>query len=81
MPRDARLTQRELQILLLMAGGLTDRQIAVQLGIGRRTVSNHVSVILLKIDARGRAHAVSKGHLLGLLSAVPRESSIRMNPS
>ncbi len=61
------LTTRELQIVRLIADGQTDQQIAVHLGIGRRTVSNHVSVILLKLDALRRTDVVSKALRLGLI--------------
>jgi len=67
MGRDTKLTHREMEILQLVADGLTDKQIAAELGIGRRTVSNCVSIILLKLGARRRAEAVSRALRLGLL--------------
>jgi len=52
------LTARELDVLLLVAQGRTDQQIAAQLGIGRRTVSRHVSVALGKLEAETRTETV-----------------------
>lgn len=62
------LTHRELEVLSLIAGGLTDSEIAARLGIARGTVSNHVSVIFLKLGAARRTAAVSCGFRLGLLA-------------
>ncbi len=78
MARQQTLTSRELQIMELIADGQTDQQIATHLGIGRRTVSNHVSVILLKLAARRRTQAVTKAMRLGLLplGAIPMDESI-----
>ncbi len=61
------LTPRELEILRLVATGLSDKVIAKQLGIARSTVSNHVSVLLIKLRARNRAGAVRCGFEVGLL--------------
>lgn len=49
------LTARENDIALLVADGLTNRQIATRLYISERTVENHVGHILRKLDASGRA--------------------------
>lgn len=53
------LTPRELEILQLLVGGLTNAQIAQQLSISPATVKNHVSNILPKLNASGRTEAVS----------------------
>jgi DNA-binding CsgD family transcriptional regulator len=53
------LTSRELQVLQLVAQGLTNRQIGEQLFISDKTASVHVSAILAKLGARGRAEAAS----------------------
>jgi DNA-binding CsgD family transcriptional regulator len=62
----AGLTPRELEILRIAARGLTDKEIAARLGIRSHTVSNYLTVILLKLGARNRteavAQAVSTGH-------------------
>ena len=51
------LTERENEILALLAEGLTDRQIAEALIIGRRTVETHVANILAKLHVTSRVHA------------------------
>jgi two-component system response regulator DevR len=51
------LTQQELSVLSLVAGGLTNRQIAAQLFLGEGTVRNYVSSILSKIGVSNRAEA------------------------
>lgn len=53
------LTEREHEIVCLVARGLTDKEIATQLGLARSTVSNHVGVILLKLGVPNRAAAAA----------------------
>jgi len=53
------LTSRERQVLQLVAQGLTNRQIGEQLFISDKTASVHVSAILAKLGARGRAEAAA----------------------
>lgn len=55
-----RLTTRELDVLRLLADGLTDGDIAAALTISRRTAETHVSSILHKLDVRNRAEAASR---------------------
>jgi non-specific serine/threonine protein kinase len=54
-----RLTPREREVLRLVAAGKTDSEIASTLFISRRTASEHVGNILLKLGARSRANAVA----------------------
>jgi len=54
---DASLTKRELDVLSLMAEGLTNRQIATALGIALGTVKTQTSSILTKLGARNRTEA------------------------
>ena len=61
------LTDREEEVLLLVAQGLTNRQIGERLFISAKTVSVHVSNVLAKLGASGRAEAVSLAHQRGLL--------------
>ena len=53
----AGLTQREVEVLRLLARGLSNKQIAEQLVISPKTVANHVEHIYAKIDASTRARA------------------------
>ena len=54
---DASLTKRELDVLSLMADGLTNRQIAAALGSALGTVKTQTSSILTKLGARNRTEA------------------------
>jgi len=60
-------TRRELEVLQLLAQGLTNRQMAERLGVSGHTVKFHVTALLGKFDARTRAEAVARAIRLGLL--------------
>ena len=62
-----RLSARECEVLALVAGGRTDRQIGEQLFISHRTVERHVSSILAKLGARTRAEVTAIAHRDGLV--------------
>jgi DNA-binding NarL/FixJ family response regulator len=62
-----RLTDRELEVLRLMAEGYTNREISGALCLVEGTVKNHVSAILLKLVARDRTNAVLRALRLGVL--------------
>jgi DNA-binding NarL/FixJ family response regulator len=61
------LTRRELEVLRLMAAGLSNREIGHTLQMVEGTVKNHVSIILSKLGARDRTRAVLKSLELGWL--------------
>lgn len=61
------LTKRELEILRLIAGGYSNREIADALGTAEGTVKNHTSSILSKLGVRDRTRAVLKALELGYL--------------
>jgi DNA-binding CsgD family transcriptional regulator/tetratricopeptide (TPR) repeat protein len=61
------LTNRELEVLPLLAEGLRNVDIAHRLSTSRRTVEHHVSGVLMKFNARSRAEAVRRAYELGLL--------------
>lgn len=65
--RNLLLTRREVEVLRLVARGWTDRDIAERLYLSRRTVSNHVSNILGKLDVPSRRAAVVTAVRLGML--------------
>ncbi len=62
-----RLTERELEVLRLLAKGRQNKEIAGELWISERTVKFHVSAILSKLGVGNRTEAVSKAAQLGLI--------------
>ena len=65
--RPAALSHREREVLRLVAGGRSNKQIARELGITERTVKFHVTSILNKLGAENRAQAVAVAARRGLL--------------
>jgi LuxR family maltose regulon positive regulatory protein len=61
------LTERELEILGLVAAGLTNREIGDRLFISPETVKKHAGNIYDKLGVRGRTEAVSRARALNLL--------------
>lgn len=61
------LTPREEEVIRLVADGLTNREIGARLYISEKTASVHVSNLLAKLGASGRAEAVAVAHRRGLL--------------
>jgi DNA-binding NarL/FixJ family response regulator len=53
----AQLTDREIDVLHLLATGRSNPEIAAELGITRKTAGHHVSHILTKLGARNRSEA------------------------
>lgn len=64
---DNELTERELRIIELIAGGQTTKQIAATMHLSPATVKEHRSFIFIKLDACSAAHAVSIAFRLGYL--------------
>jgi DNA-binding NarL/FixJ family response regulator len=62
-----RLTEREVEVVRLMAGGYSNREIAHALSTAEGTIKNHVSNILSKFGVRDRTRAVLKALEGGLL--------------
>ena len=64
------LTERELEVLALVAKGYTNKAIGVQLGISDRTVQGHLAHIFNKLQAGSRTEAVMRAVSLGWLPSV-----------
>ena len=67
LPDPEDLTARELEVLRLVAGGYSNREISESLKRSEGTVKNHVSSILSKLGVRDRTRAVLRAIELGLL--------------
>jgi DNA-binding NarL/FixJ family response regulator len=61
------LTNREREILALLADGLANKQIAARLGISKNTVKTHIELLFDKLAVSSRAEAVAMGVRRGLL--------------
>lgn len=61
------LTDRQLEVLRLVAAGLTNQEIADELYVARRTVDNHVSAILTRLGVESRHDAVDEAVARGLV--------------
>ena len=60
------LSEREVEVLELVAEGLTDREIGTRLFITEKTAGHHVSHILTKLGLARRGEAAAMAHRLGL---------------
>ncbi|HLY49674.1 MAG TPA: response regulator transcription factor [Solirubrobacteraceae bacterium] len=61
------LTEREREVLVLIAAGSTNREIAERLYLSPHTVKEHTSALYRKLQARNRADAVQRAQRIGLL--------------
>ncbi len=62
------LTVRELEVLQLVARGLTDTQVAEQLQLSCKTVHNHVAFIRAKMGAKTRGEAIALALHKGIIT-------------
>ena len=63
------LSRRELEVMQLVAEGLTNREVAARLVLSTRTVDMHVRSILTKLRCRTRTEAAARAADLGLLAS------------
>ncbi|TAJ20830.1 MAG: hypothetical protein EPO65_02715 [Dehalococcoidia bacterium] len=71
------LSEREMEVLRLVASGRTNRQIAQHLAISHHTVARHVSHILTKTGAANRTEAAHAASMSGMVEA-PREANSKI---
>ncbi len=64
----AGLTDRQVEVVKLLAGGLSNAEIAARLVLSVRTVDSHVAAVLDKLDARTRRDAADRARALGLIA-------------
>ena len=64
----AGLTGRQMDVLRLLAAGLTNPQIAAELVLSPKTVEHHVAAVLAKLGARSRAEAIAQARDMGVLT-------------
>ena len=60
-------TPREIEVLQLISDGLVNREIGDRLFLSEETIKSHVRHLLVKLQARSRAHAVAVGFRRGLI--------------
>jgi DNA-binding NarL/FixJ family response regulator len=67
-PAAARLSPREREVMVLIAAGSTNREIAERLYLSPHTIKEHTSSIYRKLEVRNRAEAVRRAQRLGLIT-------------
>ena len=61
------LTAKEREVLTLLSRNLSNKEIALAMGIGEQTIKWHMKNLFSKLNAAGRKHAAARAHLLGLI--------------
>lgn len=67
LDRNVKLSEREREVLKLLANGVTTKYVAKQLHISRTTVNNHVQHILKKLESHTRLEAIRRAERAGLI--------------
>ena len=68
-PSNSNVSDRELQVLSMVADGYSNKEIASALGISVHTVARHVTNIMRKLSASNRAEAATRAIRSGLIGA------------
>jgi two-component system, NarL family, response regulator LiaR len=68
LAEDSNLSPRELEVLALMAGGLSNQEIADKLFVSLNTVKKHCTSLFTKLDVKRRTQAIEKAKRMGLIS-------------
>lgn len=66
---DTRLTERELEVLRVLAAGSTEREAAAALFVSRSTIHSHTKSIYFKLGCSSRDEAIARAHELGLITS------------
>ena len=64
---DDPLSDRQVEILQLIADGSSTKQVAVQLGITHKTIHNHLNSIYRKLDTQSLTHAILSAVRMGII--------------
>jgi len=67
----AGLTEREISLLQLVANGLSNKEIATELGLAESTVKNRLSILFQKLDVKDRTQAAIYAMTHGLVTSAP----------
>ena len=66
--QDTRLTERELEVLKVLAAGSTEREAAAALFVSHSTIHSHAKSIYFKLGSSSRGQAVARARELGLIT-------------
>lgn len=66
-PEEIDLSDREFEVLQLIAEGLSNQQIADQLFVSRNTIKTHISNIFAKLDVKRRTQAIQRAREVGMI--------------
>jgi LuxR family maltose regulon positive regulatory protein len=61
------LTPKEAEVLQLLVGNLTNKQIASAMGVGDQTIKWHLKNMFTKLQAGSRKHLIGRARMLGIL--------------